>query len=192
MAVKKIIKEYFTEPFVYLGLSLFIIGVSSEYNSLINDFRGLLFGQFFYYCIFFPTFFLSVALVTEPLKNSIKEYRKRKQLHTGIMMIIAIFVSLMINAMPPQLEPHMFFSDEFNAIKDKTIVVELKAYVIGGGLLVAPAILIFWKWQIYKQLSKDKIKVDTQVDYGIIFSIALLIFIMCIVGVTCLTHSHIS
>jgi hypothetical protein len=177
MNVKKIIKEYFKEPFVWLGLSLLIIDVLSGFVSIVNDFRGFLFVNYFYYCFFFPTFYMSSMLMTEPLKKSIKEYRKRKKIGTGLILVSAIFFTLLLNAIPPQFEPHMFFSDEFHVIKIPQIVVELKAYVIIGGLVASPAITVYTKWSVRKQLSKDKIKIFHDVNYGMIFSSSWMIFI---------------
>jgi hypothetical protein len=191
MNIKKIIKEYFTEPFVLFGLSLLTIDILSSFVSIMNDFRGFLFANYFYYCFFFPTFYMSSMLITEPLKKSIKEYRKRKKIGTGLILIIAIFFTLLLNAIPPQLEPHMFFSDEFNVIKIPEIVVELKAYVIIGGLVASPAITVYTKWSVRKQLSKDKIEILDDVNYGMIFSSSWMIFISLMIAFASFDILHI-
>jgi len=178
MNIRKIIKEYFTEPFVWLGLSLLTIDILSGFISIANDFRGFLFVDYFYYCFFFPTFYLSSTLMTEPLKKSIKEYRKRKKIGTGLILVTAIFFALLLNAMPPLLAPHMFFSDVFHVIKIPEIVVELKAYVIIGGLVVAPAITVYTKWSVRNQLSKDKIEIFDDANYGFAFLSSWMIFIV--------------
>lgn len=177
MKVKKMILEYFKEPFVWLGLSFLTIDILSGFSSPVNDFRALLFVNYFFLCFFFPTLYLSSMLITEPLK-SIKEYGKRKKRKLGVFLVVQIFATLLLNALPPLFEPHMFYSDEFNAIPILNVVIELKAYVIIVGLIGSPTSVVVTKWLTRKQLLKDKIKIHDETNYGMIFSSSWMIFII--------------
>lgn len=192
MTIRNVTIEYFKEPFVWFGIALLLIDLLSNSVPLLKDFRGFLFVKYFYYCFFFPTLYLSASLVTEPLKKSVKEYRKRGKINAGVIIVTAIFTTLFLSSMPPQLEPHMFFSDEFNAIKIPWVVTELKAYVIVGGLVAAPASIVYTKWSVRKQLSKDKIEISDHVDYGAIFASSWMIFMVLMIIFSYLDTFHIT
>jgi len=175
MKVPDVIQEYFTEPFVCLGLALLITGILSNFVSLVNDFEGYLFVKFFYIVYFYGTFFLYVMLMTEPLK-AIKKYETPKKIRLGLLYAITIIFILLLSAIPIQFEPYMFFSEKFNAIKDPKVVLEMYAYAYFVGLMGAPILGIIVKRLIKKQLLKDKIEMP-EVNYGGAFSISWLFFI---------------
>lgn len=175
MTRRCLIKEYFTEPFVCLGLALLITGILSNFVSLVDDFEGYLFMKFFYIVYFYGTFFLYVMLMTEPLK-AFKKYETKKKIRLSLpYAIIIIFISI-LSAIPILLEPYMFYSEKFNAIKDTKVVLEMNAYAYFVGLMGAPILGIIAKRSIIKQLLKDKIEVP-KVNYGMAFSISWLLFI---------------
>jgi hypothetical protein len=175
MKVRDVIQEYFTEPFVCLGLVLLITSILSNYVSLVNDFEGYLFVKFFYYVYFFGTFFLYSMLISEPLK-AIKQYENPKKIKFGSLYIITIFLILLLSVMPSQFDPYMFFSDKLHAIKDPKVVLEMKAYVYTVGLMGSPILGIITKRLIKKQLLKDKIEMP-EINYGMAFVTSWLFFI---------------
>lgn len=175
MTKRCLIKEYFTDPFVCFGLALLITGILSNFVSIVSDFEGYLFMKFFYIAYFYGTSFLYVMLMIEPLK-AFKKYETPKKIRLGLPYAIIIIFILSLSAIPILLEPYMFYSEKFNAIKNPKVVLEMYAYAYFVGLMGAPILGIFVKRLIIKQLLKDKIEVP-KVNYGMIFSISWMFFI---------------
>src|SRR5437899_3308889 len=168
MNLKTLIIEYFTDPFSFLGLSLFVIELASGYNAIIDNFRTFLFVKYFFWCFFFPALYLSIKLTTEPIKP-IKQYRKMNKLGTPLMIAATVVLNIWMHTIPLQFEPFEFFSDKFHVIAKPEVAMELFLVTTIGGSIVAPGTFMYSKWAIRKQLEKDNIKTDTQIDYGVIF-----------------------
>lgn len=175
MKVPDVIQEYFTDPFVCLGLAFLITGILSNFVSLVNDFEGYLFVKFFYIVYFYGTFLLYVILMTEPLK-AFKKYETPKKIRLGLPYAITIIFISLLSLIPILFEPYMLFSEKYNAIKDPKVVLEMYAYVYFVGLMGAPILGIIAKRLIKKQLLKDKIEMP-EVNYGTAFIISWLFFI---------------
>lgn len=84
----------------------------------------------------------------------------------------------------------MFFSDNFHAIKDSHVVLEMDLYVIVVGLMGSPILGIYTKWLFRKRLLKDKIKIP-EVNYGMCLISSWLFFISLLIVFSMFDTFHI-
>lgn len=175
------IKAYFLSPFICWGIAFEIIREFGDYFIPLDQFRTLLWGNYFHWAFFIPVIFLTTTITYYPYISGFKYLIWKKRQISSIILLSTIIVALMAEAVMYYIGIVSLIGYTFKeAIIDLDyfrLTLFYSAIVTFFGI---PIIFIFTKRNIRNTFSKEQLSYD-RINWGILISIIWLLFIVLLV-----------